>query len=177
MRYQQPYQINQCERCIVRSGGWNDTLCSTQYASGFVVFAAFVHRSETGIDIIQGSFTGTGTMVLLLRHYSVNTKIFGYKWLVKYHRHLHVNFIFIHPYIYVAVMTHPCPGGRFKNTYELLNLRALKISMLYKNRIFRCIGKIFCVEFQRYPLKFHSKYLTHTLKDVHFIHRWKFKSS
>ena len=62
-------------------------------------------------------------------------------------------------------------GGRFKNTYELLNPRALKISMFYKNRIFQCMGKIFCVEFQRYPLKFHSKYLTHTLKDVHFIHR------
>ena len=62
------------------------------------------------------------------------------------------------------------PGGRFKNTYELLNPRALKISMLYKNRIFQCMGKIFCVEFQRYPLKFHSKYLTHTLKDVDFIH-------
>ena len=69
------------------------------------------------------------------------------------------------------------PGGRFKNIYELLNARALKISMLYKNRIFQCMGKIFCVEFQRVPLKFHTKYLIHTLKDVHFIHRWKFKSS
>ena len=68
------------------------------------------------------------------------------------------------------------PGGRFKNTYELLNLRALKISMLYKNHIFQCMGKIFCVEFQRVPLKFHTKYLTHTLKDVDFIHIWKFKS-
>ena len=69
------------------------------------------------------------------------------------------------------------PGGRFKNAYELLNLRALKISTLYKNGMFRCTGKIFCVEFLRYPLKFHTKYLTHTLKDVYFIHRWKFKSS
>ena len=69
------------------------------------------------------------------------------------------------------------PGGRFKNTYELLNPRALKISKLHKNHIFQCMGKIFCVEFQRVPLKFHSKYLTHTLKDVHSIHRWKFKSS
>ena len=68
-------------------------------------------------------------------------------------------------------------GGRFKNAYELLNLRALKISMLYKNRIFQCMSKIFCVEFQRVPLKFHTKYLTHTLKDVNFIHRWNFKSS
>ena len=69
------------------------------------------------------------------------------------------------------------PGGRFKNTYELLNLRALKISKLHKNHIFQSMGKIFCVEFQRVPLKFHTKYLTHTLKDVDFIHIWKFKSS
>ena len=71
----------------------------------------------------------------------------------------------------------PLPGGRFKNTFELLNLRALKISMLYKNHIFQCMGKIFCVEFQRVPLKFHTKYLTHTLKDVDFICNWKFMSS
>ena len=69
------------------------------------------------------------------------------------------------------------PGGRFKNTYELLNVRALKISKLHKNHIFQCMGKIFCVEFQRVPLKFHTKYLTHTLKDVDFIHILKFKSS
>ena len=62
-------------------------------------------------------------------------------------------------------------GGRFKNAYELLNLRALKIPMLYKNCIFQCMSKIFCVEFQRVPLKFHTKNLTHTLKDVNFIHR------
>ena len=61
-------------------------------------------------------------------------------------------------------------GGRFKNTYELLNLRTLKISKLHKNHIFQRMGKIFCVEFQRVPLKFHTKYLTHTLKDVDFIH-------
>ena len=30
--------------------------------------------------------------------------------------------------------------GRFKNTYELLNPRAFKISMLYKNRTFQCMG-------------------------------------
>ena len=32
------------------------------------------------------------------------------------------------------------PAGRFKNAYELLNLRALKISMLYKNHIFQYMG-------------------------------------
>ena len=39
------------------------------------------------------------------------------------------------------------PGGRFKNAYELLNLRALKISMFFKSHIFQCMGKIFYVEF------------------------------
>ena len=81
--------------------------------------------------------------------------------------------ILLHVFIILMIRS----GGRLKNVYELLNLRALKISMLYKNHIFQCVGKIFCVEFQREPLKFHTKYLTHTLKDVDFIQRWKFKSS
>ena len=40
---------------------------------------------------------------------------------------------------------------RFTNAYKLLNLRALKISPLYKIHIFQCMGKIFCVEFHRVP--------------------------
>ena len=54
------------------------------------------------------------------------------------------------------------PGRRFKNTYVFFNLRALKISTLYKNFIFHCMHKIFWGEFQRYPLKFHTKYLIHS---------------
>ena len=42
--------------------------------------------------------------------------------------------------------------------------------------IFQCMGEIFCVEFQRASLKFHSKYLIHTLKDMIFIQCWNFKS-
>ena len=34
------------------------------------------------------------------------------------------------------------PWGRFKNEYELLNLRALKISTLHTNHIFQCMDKI-----------------------------------
>ena len=30
-----------------------------------------------------------------------------------------------------------------ENAYELLYLRAIKMSMLYKNHIFQCMGKIF----------------------------------
>ena len=74
-------------------------------------------------------------------------------------------------------LTHIVPGGRFKNTYELLNLRALKFSYVNEIHIFQCMGKIFCVEFQRVPLKFHTKYLTHTLKDMIFIQHGNFKSS
>ena len=65
--------------------------------------------------------------------------------------------------------------GHFnKNTYELLNLRAVNFSPVNKIHNFQCMGKIFCVEFQRYPLKFHTKYLAHTLKDMIFIQLWNF---
>ena len=36
---------------------------------------------------------------------------------------------------------------------------------------------IFCVEMQGYPLKFHTKYLSHILKDVYFIQMWISKNS
>ena len=44
------------------------------------------------------------------------------------------------------------------------------------------MAKIFCVEFQRYSLKFHTKYLTHTLKDmilynIEILRALRFKSS
>ena len=61
-----------------------------------------------------------------------------------------------------------CLGGYLKNIYEPINLRALKFSLVNKLRIFQCMGKIFCGEFQRVPLKFHTKYLTHTLNNTFF---------
>ena len=39
------------------------------------------------------------------------------------------------------------------------------------------MDKIFCVEFQRVPLKFHTKYLIHTLKEVEILRALKFKGS
>ena len=47
---------------------------------------------------------------------------------------------------------HQWEGGDLENTYELLNLITFEISTLYKNRIFQCMGEIFCVQFQRFPL-------------------------
>ena len=64
-------------------------------------------------------------------------------------------------------------GGISKSTYELINLTVLKISKWHKNRICQCMDKTFCVDFQRYPLKFHTIYLTRTLKGS----LWKFESS
>ena len=70
-------------------------------------------------------------------------------------------------------------GGRFKNTYEFLNQRALKLKHLHVNQmyIFQCMEETFCVEFQREPLKFHTKYLLHSLKDTIFMKCENFKSS
>ena len=64
-------------------------------------------------------------------------------------------------------------GGRFNNAHELLNLRALKLLPVNEIHISLCMGKIFCEA----PLKFHTKYLTYTLKDYIFIQRCNFKSS
>ena len=64
------------------------------------------------------------------------------------------------------------PEGRFKTAYELLNLSTLKYSTVNILHIFQWMSKVFCVEFQRVPLKFLTKYLTHTLKDTLFIQRW-----
>ena len=46
---------------------------------------------------------------------------------------------------------------------------AVIISILYDKRIFQCIGMLFCVEFQRVLLKFHTKYFAHTWKDKYVI--------
>ena len=56
--------------------------------------------------------------------------------------------------------------GHFKYAYELVNMGARKSSPVNRLYIFQCMGKTFCVEFQRVPLKFIIKCLTHTLKDT-----------
>ena len=91
--------------------------------------------------------------------------------------------LMLHSCISVVYLSVPSIFAHFpftvgsQNTYELLNLRALKFPLVNKIYIFQSMGKIICVEFQMYPLKFHPKYLTHTLKDVIFIQHRNFKSS
>ena len=62
--------------------------------------------------------------------------------------------------------------GRFKNTYELLDIRALQYSPVSKIHIFQCMGEIFCVEFQRYPL-IHVGFLC----NIEILRALRFKSS
>ena len=46
-----------------------------------------------------------------------------------------------------------CPEGRFKYVCELVNLGALKASLLNKHHIVQCMGKLCCMEFQRVHLQ------------------------
>ena len=48
-------------------------------------------------------------------------------------------------------------GGRFKNTYELLDLRALKFSPVNKIHIFQCMGKIFLCGISKVPFEIPHK--------------------
>ena len=59
----------------------------------------------------------------------------------------------------------------------LVNLGALKSSILNKVHIFQCIDEFFLCGISKGTLKFHTKYLAYTLKDMIFIQCWKFMSS
>ena len=59
--------------------------------------------------------------------------------------------------------------------YEILNVKALKISILYKKHILHFMGKLLYVDFQRHPLKYHAN--TDTLGDVYLIQKWNVESS
>ena len=54
-----------------------------------------------------------------------------------------------------------------------VNTYMLRIDKRYKNIMGEGGGGIFCVEYQREPLKFHRKYLTHTLDDwmIRFLYK------
>ena len=67
--------------------------------------------------------------------------------------------------------------GAFQKRLQALQTRVLKFSYLNTMDIFHCMWKIFCMEFQSVPLKFHTKYHTHTLNDTIYTYCWTFNSS
>ena len=64
--------------------------------------------------------------------------------------------------------THRNPGT-FQKRVQSIRSRSVGISMLCRNHILQCGGKIFCVALQRCPLKYHTIYITHTLHDGYNI--------
>ena len=85
----------------------------------------------------------------------------------------------VEPMIWCLLCNCRCCGdtiGAFKNMYKLLNVSIIKISALYEILSFVVWVRCFCVRFQKYSLKFHTKYLAHLLKDVYSKKRWDFKS-
>ena len=96
-----------------------------------------------------------------------------YKYIYIYITYMHIQGIYVWNNWYLRTTPE-----MFNKTYELLNLIALEFLPVIKINIFQCMGKIFCVEFQRNHLKFHIKHLTHTLKDMtFFMPHSNFKSS
>ena len=77
-----------------------------------------------------------------------------------------------HRYWKLLMVIVKCLLQGISKLFYLLNLRALAMFMLIQNDIFQCLGKIFCVEFQRYPLKFDTNYI----KNVYLIYIIKLKS-
>ena len=97
-------------------------------------------QDENGVSFVSSTLRFISALVTALLHALQESEIIlgigsaNERWLyiVKKKRKLHL-------------ITHPLTaslrsGGCFKNAYELLNLRALKISVLYENPIFQCMG-------------------------------------
>ena len=66
------------------------------------------------------------------------------------------------------------PGARLTKAYDVTIQRYRNSHAKIhdsKMHILRCMGSKFCVKFQRCPLKFHTKFWTHTPQNMHFM-RW-----
>ena len=81
-----------------------------------------------------------------------------------------LSLVMVHPFWSMMIWITRGPSikkyASYMYMYELLNLRALKISMLYKNHIFQCMGKIFVWDFKGYLWN-----STHNILPIH----WKMR--
>ena len=63
------------------------------------------------------------------------------------------------------------PGARLTKAYDVTIQRYRNLHAKIEDskiHILRCMGSKFCVKFQRFPLKFHTKFWTHTTQNMHF---------
>ena len=61
--------------------------------------------------------------------------------------------------------------ARLTKTYDVTIQRYRNLQAKIEDskiHILRCMGSKFCVKFQRFPLKFHTKFWTHTTQNMHF---------
>ena len=62
-------------------------------------------------------------------------------------------------------------GARLTKAYDVTIQRYRNLHAKIEDskiHILRCMGSKFCVKFQRFPLKFHTKFWTHTTQNMHF---------
>ena len=63
------------------------------------------------------------------------------------------------------------PGARLTKAYDVTIQRYRNSHAKIENskiHVLRCMGSKFCVKFQRCPLKFHTKFWSHTPQKMHF---------
>ena len=85
---------------------------------------------------------------------------------------------------YMYKQSKGCSGDHFKTTYDFLKSKNSNIFTSQLNTHLSMYGlAILCRtsfliphKIQKDALKFHTKYLTHTLKEGSFIQRWNFKN-
>ena len=128
----------------------------------------------------------------------VNEQSLIVKWVLKL-RWLKVISVNVYIYIYMMKETWQFllqwigwykPAAHLEYRNVLLKQEAFEISMLNKNHIFLCVGMLCCANCKGTVWNFQSTYWnflgtpwnrtqnpTQTLKDVYFIHSWKFNSS
>ena len=82
--------------------------------------------------------------------------------------------IFVVKFVVQLICVEWWPGARLTKAYDVTIQRYRNSHAKIqdsKMHILWCMGSQFCVKFQRCPLKFHTKFWTHTLQNMHFM-RW-----
>ena len=128
-------------------------MCTRFWFVWFICIRSCADSCRLSTHIDQGYFTSTGVVAWLLTwHDCLSTRritmkgtgTIGHNNKTKQKQNKRFAFV-------------ARTGGWVKNVYELFKQRDLKFSPVSKIQIFQFMDKIFCVKFQRTPLKFHKK--------------------
>ena len=76
---------------------------------------------------------------------------------------------------HIRVLVRATSGARLTKAYDVTIQRCRNLHAKIQDsrmHILRCMGSKFCVKFQRCPMKFHAKSLTHTPRNMHLTRCW-----